>query len=66
MYWDSVAKGMTCLLAAIPHKEVRFCLEPSVGLGIGVCCLTLENTAPGIYIHSLSLGSVAKMDSRLR
>uniref|UniRef100_G3NIF8 PDZ domain-containing protein n=1 Tax=Gasterosteus aculeatus TaxID=69293 RepID=G3NIF8_GASAC len=52
-------------LAAIPHKEVRFCLEPSVGLGIGVCCLTLENTAPGIYIHSLALGSVAKMDSRL-
>ncbi|KAI3371825.1 hypothetical protein L3Q82_006677 [Scortum barcoo] len=39
--------------------------EPGVGLGIGVCCLTLENSAPGIYIHSLALGSVAKMDGRL-
>lgn len=40
--------------------------EHGVGLGIGVCCLTLENAAPGIYIHSLALGSVAKMDGRLR
>ena len=40
--------------------------EPAVGLGIGVCCLTLENSSPGIYIHNLALGSVAKMDSRLR
>lgn len=41
-------------------------LEAGVGLGIGVCCLALENSAPGIYIHSLALGSVAKMDGRLR
>lgn len=41
-------------------------LEPGVGLGIGVCCLTLDNSPPGIYIHSLALGSVAKMDGRLR
>lgn len=40
--------------------------EPGVGLGIGVCCLTLENSSPGIYIHSLAPGSVAKMDGRLR
>ncbi|XP_068558875.1 PDZ domain-containing protein 2 [Cebidichthys violaceus] len=45
--------------------EVTLNKEPSVGLGIGVCCLTLENAAPGIYIHSLALGSVAKMDGRL-
>ncbi|XP_041643763.1 PDZ domain-containing protein 2 isoform X3 [Cheilinus undulatus] len=45
--------------------EVTLNKEPGVGLGIGVCCLTLENSAPGIYIHSLSLGSVAKMDGRL-
>ncbi|KAF7244013.1 PDZ domain-containing protein 2, partial [Varanus komodoensis] len=38
---------------------------PGVGLGIGVCCLTLENSLPGIYIHSLAPGSVAKMDGRL-
>ncbi|XP_070760423.1 PDZ domain-containing protein 2 [Enoplosus armatus] len=45
--------------------EVTLSKEPGVGLGIGVCCLTLENSAPGIYIHSLALGSVAKMDGRL-
>uniref|UniRef100_A0A8C1NKZ5 PDZ domain containing 2 n=1 Tax=Cyprinus carpio TaxID=7962 RepID=A0A8C1NKZ5_CYPCA len=45
--------------------EVTLNKEPGVGLGIGACCLTLENSAPGIYIHSLAPGSVAKMDSRL-
>ncbi|KAG8456802.1 hypothetical protein GDO86_002549 [Hymenochirus boettgeri] len=45
--------------------EVTLNKEPGVGLGIGVCCLTLENTSPGIYIHSLAPGSVAKMDGRL-
>ncbi|CAL8343970.1 unnamed protein product [Lota lota] len=45
--------------------EVSLNKEPGVGLGIGVCCLTLEHSAPGIYIHSLAPGSVAKMDSRL-
>ncbi|XP_067377915.1 PDZ domain-containing protein 2 isoform X2 [Channa argus] len=45
--------------------EVTLNKEPGVGLGIGVCCLSLENSAPGIYIHSLALGSVAKMDGRL-
>ncbi|XP_051981922.1 PDZ domain-containing protein 2 [Xyrauchen texanus] len=45
--------------------EVTLNKEPGVGLGIGVCCLTLENSAPGIYIHSLAPGSVAKMDGRL-
>uniref|UniRef100_A0A673KDF4 PDZ domain-containing protein 2-like n=1 Tax=Sinocyclocheilus rhinocerous TaxID=307959 RepID=A0A673KDF4_9TELE len=45
--------------------EVTLNKEPGVGLGIGACCLTLENSTPGIYIHSLAPGSVAKMDSRL-
>ncbi|XP_043929312.1 PDZ domain-containing protein 2 isoform X2 [Protopterus annectens] len=45
--------------------EVTLNKEPGVGLGIGVCCLTLENGSPGIYIHSLAPGSVAKMDGRL-
>ncbi|XP_059921562.1 PDZ domain-containing protein 2 isoform X2 [Gadus macrocephalus] len=45
--------------------EVSLNKEPGVGLGIGACCLTLEHSAPGIYIHSLAPGSVAKMDSRL-
>ncbi|XP_053337107.1 PDZ domain-containing protein 2 isoform X1 [Clarias gariepinus] len=45
--------------------EVTLNKEAGVGLGIGACCLTLENSAPGIYIHSLAPGSVAKMDGRL-
>ncbi|XP_062307224.1 PDZ domain-containing protein 2 isoform X1 [Osmerus eperlanus] len=45
--------------------EVTLNKELGVGLGIGACCLTLENSAPGIYIHSLAPGSVAKMDGRL-
>ncbi|XP_053155037.1 PDZ domain-containing protein 2 isoform X2 [Hemicordylus capensis] len=45
--------------------EVTLNKEPCVGLGIGACCLTLENSLPGIYIHSLAPGSVAKMDGRL-
>ncbi|KAM9810525.1 PDZ domain-containing protein 2 [Neosynchiropus ocellatus] len=49
-----------CIIMEVPLNK-----EPGVGLGIGVCCLTLENAAPGIYIHSLALGSVSKMDGRL-
>ncbi|XP_019908462.3 PDZ domain-containing protein 2 isoform X2 [Esox lucius] len=45
--------------------EVTLSKEPGVGLGIGACCLTLENSTPAIYIHSLAPGSVAKMDGRL-
>ncbi|XP_029366555.1 PDZ domain-containing protein 2 isoform X2 [Echeneis naucrates] len=45
--------------------EVTLNKEAGVGLGIGVCCLSLENSPPGIYIHSLALGSVAKMDGKL-
>ncbi|XP_064792642.1 PDZ domain-containing protein 2-like [Oncorhynchus masou masou] len=45
--------------------EVTLNKEPGVGLGIGTCCLTLENSVPAIYIHSLAPGSVAKMDGRL-
>ncbi|XP_041039012.1 PDZ domain-containing protein 2 isoform X2 [Carcharodon carcharias] len=45
--------------------EVTLKKEAGVGLGIGACCLTLENGTPGIYIHSLAPGSVAKLDGRL-
>ncbi|KAM9590507.1 LOW QUALITY PROTEIN: PDZ domain-containing protein 2-like [Morphnus guianensis] len=45
--------------------DVMLNKEPGVGLGIGACCLMLENSSPGIYIHSLAPGSVAKMDGRL-
>lgn len=60
----------TCVSFAITICHVSlyflFFTEPGVGLGIGACCLTLENSSPGIYIHSLAPGSVAKMDGRLR
>ncbi|XP_048224532.1 LOW QUALITY PROTEIN: PDZ domain-containing protein 2 [Perognathus longimembris pacificus] len=45
--------------------EVTLNKEPRVGLGIGACCLAFENSPPGIYIHSLAPGSVAKMESNL-
>ncbi|RVE68686.1 hypothetical protein OJAV_G00095400 [Oryzias javanicus] len=45
--------------------EVTLDKEPGVGLGVGVCCLSPDNAPPGIYIHSLALGSVARMDGRL-
>ncbi|KAJ8005587.1 hypothetical protein DPEC_G00119490 [Dallia pectoralis] len=45
--------------------EVTLCKELAVGLGMGACCLTLDNSTPAIYIHSLAPGSVAKMDGRL-
>ncbi|XP_070296135.1 pro-interleukin-16-like [Salvelinus sp. IW2-2015] len=45
--------------------EVTLSKEPGVGLGIGTCCLILENILSAIYIHSLAPGSVAKMDGRL-
>lgn len=53
-------------VAATQYNVCVCVLEAGVGLGIGACCLTLENSAPGIYIHSLAPGSVAKMDGRLR
>ncbi|KAA8585666.1 hypothetical protein FQN60_004360 [Etheostoma spectabile] len=37
-----------------------------VGLGIGLCCVPSGDGCPGIYIHTLSPGSVAHMDGRLR
>ncbi|XP_036400199.1 pro-interleukin-16 [Megalops cyprinoides] len=40
--------------------------EMGVGLGIGLCCVPSSEGCPGIYIHTLSPGSVAHMDGRLR
>ncbi|KAJ3593566.1 hypothetical protein NHX12_005900 [Muraenolepis orangiensis] len=46
--------------AMVLHKEA------GVGLGIGLCCVPSGDGCPGIYIHTLSPGSVAHMDGRLR
>lgn len=41
-------------------------IEVGVGLGIGLCCVPSAEGGPGIYIHTLSPGSMAHMDGRLR
>ncbi|KAM9366653.1 pro-interleukin-16 [Symphorus nematophorus] len=48
------------MIEIILHKEA------GVGLGIGLCCVPSADGCPGIYIHTLSPGSVAHMDGRLR
>ncbi|XP_043099908.1 pro-interleukin-16 isoform X2 [Puntigrus tetrazona] len=46
--------------------EITLHKEFGVGLGIGLCCVPSAGGYPGIYIHTLSPGSVAHMDGRLR
>ncbi|XP_058854909.1 pro-interleukin-16-like isoform X2 [Acipenser ruthenus] len=46
--------------------EITLHKELGVGLGIGLCCVPSSEGYPGIYIHTLSPGSVAHMDGRLR
>ncbi|KAM7406650.1 hypothetical protein PAMP_001017 [Pampus punctatissimus] len=46
--------------------EIILLKEVGVGLGIGLCCVPSGDGCPGIYIHTLSPGSVAHMDGRLR
>ncbi|XP_022597870.1 pro-interleukin-16 [Seriola dumerili] len=46
--------------------EIILQKEVGVGLGIGLCCVPSNDGCPGIYIHTLSPGSVAHMDGRLR
>ncbi|KAL7866834.1 hypothetical protein AOLI_G00146480 [Acnodon oligacanthus] len=46
--------------------EITLQKEVGVGLGIGLCCVPSAEGCPGIYIHTLSPGSVAHMDGRLR
>ncbi|XP_031361664.2 pro-interleukin-16 [Lonchura striata] len=46
--------------------EVTLHKEPGVGLGIGLCSIPYFQCISGIFIHTLSPGSVAHMDGRLR
>ncbi|XP_019729600.1 pro-interleukin-16 isoform X2 [Hippocampus comes] len=52
--------GDRVMMEIILQKEV------SVGLGIGLCCVPSTDGCPGIYIHTLSPGSVAHIDGRLQ
>ncbi|XP_069078687.1 pro-interleukin-16 isoform X2 [Pleurodeles waltl] len=60
-----------CVLNAInPNDrvlmEVTLNKEPGVGLGIGLCSVPHCPGVCGIFIHTLSPGSVAHIDGRLR
>ncbi|XP_032088715.1 pro-interleukin-16 [Thamnophis elegans] len=46
--------------------EVSLNKEAGVGLGIGLCSIPCSRYISGIFIHTLSPGSVAHMDGRLR
>ncbi|XP_072889093.1 pro-interleukin-16 isoform X2 [Hemitrygon akajei] len=46
--------------------EVTLYKEDGVGLGIGLCSVCTQLQASCIYIHTLSPGSVAHLDGRLR
>ncbi|NXP75748.1 IL16 protein, partial [Ramphastos sulfuratus] len=46
--------------------EVTLNKEPCAGLGIGLCSIPYSQCISGIFIHTLSPGSVAHMDGRLR
>ncbi|KAM4676369.1 pro-interleukin-16 [Discoglossus pictus] len=46
--------------------EVSLHKESGVGLGIGLCSVPTCHGTSGIFIHTLSPGSVAHMDGRLR
>ncbi|XP_030434253.1 pro-interleukin-16 isoform X2 [Gopherus evgoodei] len=46
--------------------EVSLNKEAGVGLGIGLCSVPYAQCISGIFIHTLSPGSVAHMDGRLR
>ncbi|KFV84630.1 Pro-interleukin-16, partial [Struthio camelus australis] len=46
--------------------EVTLNKEAGVGLGIGLCSVPYFQCISGIFIHTLSPGSVAHMDGRLR
>ncbi|XP_023669604.2 pro-interleukin-16 isoform X2 [Paramormyrops kingsleyae] len=62
-----------CSFTATPAKpqdrivmEISLQKEAGVGLGVGLCCVPSGEGCPGIHIHTLSPGSVAHIDGRLR
>ncbi|XP_037549268.1 pro-interleukin-16 [Nematolebias whitei] len=47
-------------------KEIILHKEAGVGLGIGLCCVPSDEGCSGIFIHTISPGSIAHIDGRLR
>ncbi|XP_051896625.1 pro-interleukin-16 [Pristis pectinata] len=69
---SSLELDNTLFLPKIPNPDDRIIMEVTlykeegVGLGIGLCSVSTHLQASGIYIHTLSPGSVAHLDGRLR
>ncbi|XP_078283192.1 pro-interleukin-16 [Rhinoraja longicauda] len=69
---SSLELDHTLFLPKAPNPDHRVILEitlykeDGVGLGIGLCSVSTHLQASGIYIHTLSPGSVAHLDGRLR
>lgn len=49
-----------------PHNPPVLPAEAGVGLGIGLCSVPYLQCISGIFVHTLSPGSVAHLDGRLR
>ncbi|XP_054626470.1 pro-interleukin-16 isoform X2 [Dunckerocampus dactyliophorus] len=74
--YDYLSKTCDSSRASVPGQpakprdrimmEITLCKEAGVGLGIGLCCVPSTDGCPGIFIHTLSPGSVAHIDGRLR
>ncbi|KAM5172598.1 LOW QUALITY PROTEIN: pro-interleukin-16 [Mantella aurantiaca] len=64
------AENSSSLFSSNPNDrvliEVSLRKESGVGLGIGLCSVPYCGGISGIFIHTLSPGSVAHMDGRLR
>ncbi|XP_032956140.1 pro-interleukin-16 isoform X3 [Rhinolophus ferrumequinum] len=74
-----VTRDSSCFLGAQPAApastakpsyrvmvEVSLRKEAGVGLGIGLCSVPYLQCVSGIFVHTLSPGSVAHLDGRLR
>ncbi|XP_043933829.1 pro-interleukin-16 [Protopterus annectens] len=60
LHQSSVRPNDRVIMEVFLHKEA------GVGLGIGLCCVSYDDSHTGIFIHTLAPGSVAHIDGRLR
>ncbi|XP_045052472.2 pro-interleukin-16 isoform X2 [Desmodus rotundus] len=63
---DAEAATSTCKPSCRVMLQVSLMKEAGVGLGIGLCSVPYFQCISGIFVHTLSPGSVAHLDGRLR